>query len=197
MSSPQGARGSSISAPSPHVTCALRRPRAGREAGRKGHISSLCTQLPSQTAPEGLILALSALALSLLAKIFSCTTKKCFVPALLGASQRPSKDGVSIIQSWKYIKDSNLDGMVSSLLAILGKYALSIPLPKPQGGQCGCLLFFSCFMKLLMAAHSQVSLLLLAGTCKSLSPFLPNKAHSFPHVWVLFSLLRCPGKCLH
>lgn len=68
LSSLQGTKRSSISSPSTPVTCALRGPKAGRE----GAILAACTQdkQPSQTQPEGLILVLPALALSLSAKIF-------------------------------------------------------------------------------------------------------------------------------
>lgn len=57
---------------------------AGREAGGGCHVSSLCTQLPSQTEPEGLILAHSALALSLLAKIFFKHHNKVLCSSLAG-----------------------------------------------------------------------------------------------------------------
>ena len=99
--------------------CALRRPRAGREAGRKGHVSSLCTQLPSQTTPESLILALSALALSLLAKIFFLHLKKVLCSSLTGCftktQQGQGEHNSEIMELWKYIRDRNLDGRVSSL----------------------------------------------------------------------------------
>lgn len=81
------------------LPCALRRPMDGREVGGGCHLSSRCAPLPNQTEPEGLILALSALALSPQPRYFSCTTMKCFVPALLDTSQRLSKDRGSVIQS--------------------------------------------------------------------------------------------------
>lgn len=81
---PQGGRRSSTSSPSAHVTCALRRPTAWREVGGGCHLSSLWTQLPSQTEPGGLILALSALALSLSAKIFFMAHNKALCSSLAG-----------------------------------------------------------------------------------------------------------------
>lgn len=67
-----------------HVTCALRRPTAWRAVGGGSHLRSLCTQLPSQTEPGGLFLALSALALSLSAKIFFMAHNKALCSSLVG-----------------------------------------------------------------------------------------------------------------
>lgn len=78
LSSPQGGSGSSTSSHSAHVTCALRAPQLGGRWAEDS--SSLGTPLPSPTEPGGLILALAALALSLLARIFCMHHNKvlCF-----------------------------------------------------------------------------------------------------------------------
>lgn len=55
-----------------------------KDVGRGCHVSSLCTQLPNQTEPEGLILALSALALSLSVNIFIMHHNEVLCSSLAG-----------------------------------------------------------------------------------------------------------------
>lgn len=134
LSSPRGARGRSTSSPSAHATCALRRHTvAGREASGGCHVGSLCAQLPSQTAPEGLILAHSALALSLLAKIFFKHHNKVLCSSLAGyftkAQQGQGKHNSDLET---YQRQGTSLERVSTPPATFGKYTLSVHLPKLQ-----------------------------------------------------------------